>query len=142
MLRRVAYGVMVAGGIVVFGALMFVAGRHAGAASAQPAAVSAVPVQNLPVQPEIIPFPAPDRQGQDQGQGPGQACQPVILFYYQGKLYQLMPGPDNPPGLPGSPPEYFPLRPYQGPQIPGLPFGPAPQPAPQLPGFQPVQPRF
>ncbi|TMI73118.1 MAG: hypothetical protein E6H05_10230 [Bacillati bacterium ANGP1] len=151
MLRKVAYGVIGAGVIAALGVFIYLAGWHAGAAlhqtmqgaaAAQPAAVSAIPAQNLPVQPEIIPFPGPDRQGPGQGQGQGQDCQPIILFYYQGRLYQLMPGPDNPPGMPGSPPEYFPLRPYQGPQIPGLPFGPAPQPFQQPPGFQPVQPRF
>ncbi|OLD60402.1 MAG: hypothetical protein AUI83_02225 [Armatimonadetes bacterium 13_1_40CM_3_65_7] len=148
MVRRVASRVIVAGVIAVLGALIYLAGWHAGATAlhhsaqgdaAQPTAVTATPVQNLPMQPEMIPFPAPDRQGPGQGLGQGQDCQPIILFYYQGRLYQLMPGPDNPPGMPGSPPEYFPLRPYQGPQIPGLPFGPAPQ---QLPGFQPLQPRF
>ena len=139
MVRQVASRVIVAGVIAVLGALIYLAGWHAGATAAQPTAVTATPVQNLPMQPEMIPFPAPDRQGPGQGLGQRQDCQPIILFYYQGRLYQLMPGPDNPPGMPGSPPEYFPLRPYQGPQIPGLPFGPAPQ---QLPGFQPLQPRF
>jgi len=142
MLRKVACGVIGAGVIAALGVFIYLAGWHAGADNAKPAAVSAMPAQNLPVQPEIIPFPGPDRQGPGQGLGQGQDCQPIILFYYQGRLYQLMPGPDNLPGMPGSPPEYFPLRPYQGPQIPGLPFGPAPQPFQQPPGFQPVQPRF
>ena len=139
MLRRFGRIILIVGGAALFGGLMYLAGWHAAATAAQAAPVSATPVQNLPMQPEMIPFPAPDRQGPGQGLGQGQDCQPITLFYYQGRLYQLMPGPDNPPGMPGSPPEYFPLRPYQGPQIPGLPFGPAPQ---QLPGFQPLQPRF
>ncbi len=145
MLRRSALIILLVGGAALFGGLMYLAGWHAGIASAQPAAtVSATPAQNLPVQPEIIPLPGPDRQGPGQQPMPGQGqeCEPIILFYYQGRLYQLMPGPNNQPGLPGSPPEYFPLTPYQGPQIPGLPFGPGPSPMPQGPGFQPVQPRF
>lgn len=140
MLRRFAMTTLIIGGAALSAGLMYAAGWHAGATATQPAAVSAAPVQNLPMQPEMIPFPGPDRQGPSQGQG--QDCQPIILFYYQGRLYQLMPGPDNLPGMPSSPPEYFPLRPYQGPQIPGFPFGPSPQPFQQLPGFQPIQPRF
>ena len=144
MLRRYARPILLVGSAALFGGLMFLAGWHAGAAGAQPAAISATLAQNLPVQPEIIPFPGPDRQGPGQQLAPGQGqeCEPVILFYYQGRLYQLMPGPNNQPGVPGSPPEYFPLTPYQGPSIPGLPFGPNPSPVPQGPGFQPVQPRF
>ena len=112
MVRQVASRVIVAGVIAVLGALIYLAGWHAGASAlhhsaqgdaAQPAAVTATPVQNLPMQPEMIPFPAPDRQGPGQGLGQGQDCQPIILFYYQGRLYQLMPGPDNPPGMPGRP---------------------------------------
>jgi hypothetical protein len=67
----------------------------------------------------------------------------MILFYYQGQLFQLMPGPQDQQGQPGSPPEFFPLQPYRGPAIPGLPFGPqSPQRIAPPPGFQPVQPRF
>lgn len=123
------------------GTALYAAGWQAGAAAAR-TPTPAVPAQALPVQPELVPLPGP--RGQDPGQqpAPGQGeCDPIILFYHQGQLYQLMPGPDNQPGMPGSPPEYFPLRPYQGPRIPGLPFGPSPA-VPQTPGFQPVQPRF
>ncbi len=139
MLRWSGRIVLLVAGMVMFGGVMYLAGREAGA-SAQPAAVSAMPTQQLPVRPEIVPFPAPDRPGPNQTQG--QDCQPLILFYHDGKLYQLMPGPDNQPGAPGSPPEYYPLRPYQGPQIPGLPFAPLPNQVPLGPGFQPLQPRF
>ncbi|MBI4277603.1 MAG: hypothetical protein HY660_04025 [Armatimonadetes bacterium] len=82
-----------------------------------------------------------------------QDCEPIILFYHQGRLYQLQPGPGQRPGpgRPSSPPEFFPLRPYQGPSIPGLPGVPgvpnvpgAPwqTPGPQEPGFRPQTPRF
>jgi len=55
------------------------------------------------------------------------------------------PGPQDGPGRPGSPPEFFRLDPYRGPAIPGLPQ-PFPQPFPQRPegpqpNFQPVLPR-
>ncbi len=131
--------VLVAGGVVLFGSLMYLAGWHAAAAS-RPVPVAASPAQSLPVQSKIMPLPAPNGRGPSAGQN--AECPPVILFYYQGQLYELMPGLDDQPGGPTSPPEYFPLRPYQGPQIPGLPFTPSPQPGPQLPRFKPVQPRF
>lgn len=144
MPARTGQWLLIAGGVVVFGALMFAAGWSV---AARPAAASlpptpAAPAQALPPIQEMIPIPGPD-QGQGQG---GEQCDPVILFYYEGRLYQLMPGPQqDQQGRPSSPPEYFPIRPYQGPQIPGLPFqlppGGAPR-QPQGPGFQPVQPRF
>lgn len=88
---------------------------------------------------EFIPLPGP---GQQQ---PGQAPQPQpgegdcpILFYYNGRLYQLGPGPQNGPGQPSSPPEFFQLNPYQGPPIPGLP---QPFQGPPGPNFVPVPPR-
>jgi hypothetical protein len=87
---------------------------------------------------EFVPLPGPGQQmpGQQPQQQDGQ-CEPIILFYYNGKLYQLKPGPgpQNGPGRPGTPPEFFYLNPYQGPAIPGLPI------PPQGPGFAPVNPR-
>lgn len=128
-------------GLVFFGILIFVAGWYAGTRSLAHAAPPAASLAQAPPLQEMIPLPGPN-----QGPGPGQdQCEPLILFYYQGRLYRLMPGPQNQQGRPSSPPEYFPLQPYQGPQIPGLPFqlppGTTPQPQ-QGPGFQPVQPRF
>ncbi len=147
MSRRLALAVLLGSGVLVFGFLMFAAGWYAAGRSVAQAqsAVPAAPVQSPAPLQEMIPLPGPN-QGPGPGQGQGQGeCQPIILFYYQGRLYQLMPGPQNQQGRPTSPPEYFPLQPYQGPQIPGLPFqlppGGAPQ-QPQAPGFQPVQPRF
>lgn len=144
--------------VASFGVLMFVGGWYLGRGT--PAAVvsvpsmPAIPAQAAPPLQEIIPFPGP---GQDPGQGQGPQgqgeCEPVILFYFQGRLYRLMPGPQGQQGQPGSPPEYFPLQPFQGPSIPGLPFQLPPGMAPQLPpgavpqqpqgpGFSPLQPRF
>jgi hypothetical protein len=92
---------------------------------------------------EFIPLPGPGDQ--QPGQRPGQQqgdCQPIILFYHNGQLYQLQPGPgqENGPGRPGTPPEFFPLNPYQGPAIPGLPLPPERGPG-RGPGFAPVNPR-
>lgn len=87
---------------------------------------------------EFIPLPFPGRQ--PQGQGPDQTqqeCTPTILFYYQGRLYQLQPGPEGQQGVPGSPPEFFYLRPF-GQQAPG---GPLPRQTP-APNFRPLVPRF
>jgi hypothetical protein len=144
--------------VLAFGVVMFAGGWYLGrgTTTASAPAIPAVPAQAAPPLQEIIPFPGPGQQG--PGQRPGQQgaeeCEPVILFYFQGRLFRLMPGPgpQGPQGTPGSPPEYFPLQPYQGPAIPGLPFqlppGGVPQlppgavPQPQGPGFTPLQPRF
>ena len=143
MTARMARAILIGSSVAAFGILMFAAGAFfAGRPAAAVQPVPAAPVQ-VPLQ-EMIPLPGPD-QGQGQGQGQGQECEPLILFYYQGRLYRLMPGPQrDQQGRPSSPPEYFPLQPYQGPQIPGLPFQlpPGGAPQPQGPGFQPVQPRF
>ena len=144
---------------VSFGVVMFAGGWYLGrgVATTWTPPVPAVPAQAAPPLQEIIPFPGPGQQGPGQGQGQqGQGeCEPVILFYFQGRLFRLMPGPgpQGPQGTPGSPPEYFPLQPYQGPSIPGLPFQLPPGTGPQLPpgavpqqpqgpGFTPLQPRF
>ncbi|MDR7482062.1 MAG: hypothetical protein QN183_01745 [Armatimonadota bacterium] len=89
---------------------------------------------------EFVPLPFPGQQTPGQLPGTQQGeCEPIILFYHNGQLYQLRPGPgpQDGPGRPTSPPEYFRLDPYQGPAIPGLPF---PQPD-RGPGFSPVNPR-
>jgi hypothetical protein len=145
MTARTVRFALITGAVAVFGGLMFGAGWLAAGRPAAGRAAFAVPVPVLPAQAplqEMIPFPAP---GPGSGQG-GEECEPLILFYHQGRLYRLMPGPQRDgQGRPGSPPEYFPLQPYQGPPIPGLPFQLPPggrPPAPPGPGFQPVQPRF
>ncbi len=142
-----------AGGIAY--AAGYVAGRAAPTASvAQPP--SAQPVQapqpdqgvapgqlvppgQPPTMREFIPLPQPGDQ--NPGQRPGQQqgdCDPVILFYHNGQLYQLRPGPgQDGQGRPGVPPEFYQLNPYQGRPIPGLPF---PR-QDRGPGFTPVNPR-
>lgn len=99
----------------------------------------APPGQSPPTLREFIPLPGPGDQ--QPGQRPDQqgGCEPIILFYHNGQLYQLRPGqgPQDGQGRPGAPPEFFYLNPYQGPPIPGLP-----QPGPERsPGFSPVNPR-
>src|SRR3989304_3076223 len=111
--------------------------------------VPVVLAQGLPPLQEFVPLPGPARPQPDQGPGLQQGqddCQ-TILFYFNGQLYRLMPGPgpQDGPGRPGSPPEFFRLDPYRGPAIPGRPQ-PFPQPFPQRPegpqpNFQPVLPR-
>ncbi len=73
---------------------------------------------------EFIPLPGPDSQRPQPQQG---ECEPVILFYHEGRLYQLKPGPKDGPGRPGSPPEFYQMNPYQGPPVPGLPAPPNPR---------------
>ncbi|HEX9246986.1 MAG TPA: hypothetical protein VGA35_12555 [bacterium] len=93
-------------------------------------ALPAQPAQGIPFNPkEFIPVPNP---GQDQGPGmpnPGAGNQQCdkILYFFQGKLYQLRPGP-MPPG--GGNPEFYYMNPYEGPQIPGFPM-----PGPMIPGM-------
>lgn len=147
MSRRTGHLILTTAGVIAFGVLMYLAGwmmgAHATAAATPSQLPLAVPAQTPPPLQELIPLPSPDEQLGRGQQQEGQDCQPIILFYHQGQLYQLMPGPQGQQGRPGSPPEYFPLRPYQGPQIPGLPFRQIPgSPVPQSPGFQPVNPRF
>lgn len=87
---------------------------------------------------EFIPLPGPGQQPDMRSPQQGQDDCQTILFYHNGRLYQLRPGqgPEQGPGRPGSPPEFFQLNPYQGPAIPGLPQQPD-----QGPNFRPVQPR-
>jgi hypothetical protein len=101
---------------------------------------SVPPGQSPPPLREFIPLPGPGDQtpGQQPQQQNGD-CEPIILFYHNGQLYQLRPGqgPQDGQGRPGTPPEFYYLNPYQGPPIPGLP---APRPD-RGPGFSPVNPR-
>ena len=144
----VVVGVAVAVGGVAYAA-GFAAGRAAPAiAGVQPARATTLaqsvpapqPMQAPPTLREFVPLPQPGDQ--TPGQRPGQQqgdCEPVILFYHNGQLYQLRPGPGQQDGRgrPGTPPEFYQLNPYQGPPIPGLPF-PRQE---RGPGFTPVNPR-
>lgn len=151
---------VVAAAIIVVAGVAYAAGHAAGRAAltasvAQPPSTQAVqaqpdqgpspfqgppPGQTPPTLREFVPLPQPGDQ--TPGQRPGQQqgdCEPVILFYHNGQLYQLRPGPGQQDGRgrPGTPPEFYQLNPYQGPPIPGLPF-PRQE---RGPGFTPVNPR-
>lgn len=87
---------------------------------------------------EFIPLPAPGDQNPGQRPQPQQGeCEPIVLFYHDGQLYQLLPGPQDQQGPPGAPPEFYRLQPYLGPPVPGLPI---PR-QDRTPGFVPVNPR-
>lgn len=72
---------------------------------------------------EFIPIPrngngaGPGQPPTVPGTGSPQDCN-KILYFFQGRLYQLRPGP-----MPrnGGNPEFFYMQPYEGPQIPGFP---------------------
>ncbi len=87
---------------------------------------------------EFIPVPNTGTlpgAGQQPTPGTGNQNCDKILYFYQGRLYQLRPGP-----MPrnGGNPEFFFMQPYDGPQIPGFPSPTVPG-APGLPG-QPLPP--
>lgn len=155
----VAAAVLIAGGMAYSAG--YAAGRSAPEAAAAPPSLTAQPVQapqpdqGAPSAPapgqitppgqtpnlrEFVPLPRPGDQ--NPGQQPGQQqgdCEPIILFYHNGQLYQLQPGPGDRNGnRPGVPPEFYRLNPYQGPAIPGLPFPPRQD---RGPGFTPLNPR-
>lgn len=93
------------------------------------------PAQGAPINPrEFVPIPPLNQPGNNPSQAPfpGKGSQQQcdrILFFYQGRLYQLRPGP-----MPrnGGNPEFFYMQPYDGPQVPGFPqMGPGTAPDPQ-----------
>jgi hypothetical protein len=136
-------GLIVLGGcgVLALAIAMFMLGRHTGLAAAASRGPVVPPAATLTQTPrslqELLPQPGPSQPGEGQGN-----CKPIVLFYYQGRLYQIQLGPEGQQGTPtpSSPPEYFPITPYQGPAIPGLPF-PMPN-MPGSPGLPPVGPRF
>ncbi len=154
--RMFVLGLVIGGLAVAFltgGAVAAWTWRAGAITQSQNAIVAPVkPVQALPLTPrEVNPrefnprefVPLPPQRGQDQGPGMpspgagGQNCD-KILYFFQGKLYQLRPGP-----MPrnGGNPEFYYMQPYEGPQIPGFPT-----PGPTVPGLPdpnmgPVAPR-
>jgi hypothetical protein len=161
-LKVLAVGIVVGAGVslTALGAAAAMGGWHAGVTASRTYSMSllARPVQaqnpfETPLPHELVPVPPPPDNGRSFGPGPqspgaggnnlgpgssapggGQDCQ-QILFYYQGRLYQLRPpqGDQNP--------EFFFMQPYNGPQLPGFP-GPTPPglnlPAPSVPSLPPT----
>lgn len=120
----IAIGAIVATLAVGTGAGMWT--RHHGGAQARIEFV-ARPAQGAPLNPrEFVPVPPLNQPGNVPGQAPfpGNGAQQNcdrILFFYQGRLFQLRPGP-----MPrnGGNPEFFYMQPYDGPQVPGFPQAP------------------
>ncbi len=138
MVRKIILILLGGSAVAALAVAMYLLGWHSGSAAAAPRVSSVAPITTLAQVPRTLPelIPSP-------GQAQTQDCKPIVLFYYQGKLYQLQLGPEGGlQGAPQSPPEYFPLTPYQGPAIPGLPFPVPPGGSPDSPGFKPVNPRF
>jgi len=113
LLAAVAIGAGVAGGIA------YTAGQVSSRAVPVIAATVSQTVLQAP-QPggpstemrEFIPLPDPNSRRPQPQQG---ECEPVILFYHEGRLYQLRPGPKDGQGRPGAPSEFYQMNPYQGP---------------------------
>ncbi len=81
---------------------------------------------------EMIPIPGPGRQFPgSQPQPGGQACEVKIYLFYNGRFYEMRPGPGwDRNGSPTGPQEVYPLQP-----VPGAPALPAPNPfVPRAPG--------
>jgi hypothetical protein len=122
------------GAALVFGATAMAWARHHTGAQSR-IVIVARPAQGAPINPrEFVPVPPLDQPGNNPAQAPfpgtgsQQNCDRV-LFFYQGRLYQLRPGP-----MPrnGGNPEFFYMQPYDGPQVPGFPqTGPGNGPDPQ-----------
>lgn len=134
--RTLVMGVAIGASLALGAAAMPLTRHHAGAQSRIELVVR--PAQGAPLNPrEFVPVPPLNQPGNVPGQAPfpgngsQQQCDKV-LFFYQGRLYQLRPGP-----MPrnGGNPEFFYMQPYDGPQLPGFPqMGPGNGPDPsQLP---------
>lgn len=108
---------LAAGVLVVWGL-----GYAWGSRASGPAPVGALPVQ-VPLQ-ELIPLPGPGRQfpGLQPQPGQGDECEPRLYLFFNGRFYEMRPGPGiGPDGRPMGPQELIPLQPApQGPS-PGWP---------------------
>ncbi len=145
--RTLILGIVIGGAAGALMSVLATAGWRSGmAAHASPVIVlQAAATQQQPTPPptlnpkEFIQLPQPGPQQDQQAPGAGGGDCDKILYFYQGRLYQLRPGPTPRNG--GNPEFYF-MDPYQGPQIPGFPSPQAPGlTPPDMPG-QPVPPTF
>jgi hypothetical protein len=131
--RTLVLGIAI-GAALALGATAMAWAAHHGNAQARMQFVVR-PAQGAPINPrEFVPIPPLNQPGNNPSQAPfpGNGSQQNcdrILFFYQGRLYQLRPGP-----MPrnGGNPEFFYMQPYDGPQVPGFPqMGPGTAPDPQ-----------
>lgn len=135
-------GIVIGGLVATLMMSAFAAGdRHAGTAARSGVLLPVLAAQERPpaLNPkEFIPLPNTGTQQDQQPGAGGQNCD-RILYFYQGRLYQLRPGPTP---RNGGNPEFFFMQPYEGPQIPGFPSPMAPGlTPPDMPG-QPLPPTF
>ncbi|HEV2357354.1 MAG TPA: hypothetical protein VGZ23_07070 [bacterium] len=135
--RTLALGIAIGtvGTVLALGAGAMTWTRHHGGVQSR-IEIVVRPAQGAPINPREF-FPLPNQPGNNPAQAPfpGSGAQQNcdrILFFYQGRLYQLRPGPAP---RNGGNPEFFFMQPYDGPQIPGFPqMGPGSGPDPnQLP---------
>lgn len=113
LLAAVAIGA--GGGVYMAGQVSDRALPETGATVSQSVLQTPQPVQPPTEMREFIPLPGPDSQRPQPQQG---ECEPVILFYHEGRLYQLKPDPKDGRGNPGAPPEFYRMQPYQAPPPP------------------------
>lgn len=96
---------------------------------APPAAIAHGSLVQAPMIQELVPLPGPGRQFPGQQPQPGQGsqeCEAKIYLFYNGRFYEMRPGPGpDRNGFPSGPQEFYPLQP-----APGLP---APRPNPFTP---------
>ncbi|MCS7171935.1 MAG: hypothetical protein N0A24_00725 [Armatimonadetes bacterium] len=108
--------------MAVGGGLVFAVGVLVGALWARmgtpPAMVPASLVQ-APMLQELVPIPGPGRQLPGQQPQPGQGsqeCETKVYLFYNGRFYEMRPGPGwDRNGLPSGPQEFYPLQPAPGP---------------------------
>lgn len=98
---------------VVLGAAVW-ASRAVGPREARERTVLAATAQ-APLQ-ELIPLPAPGQQFPGSKPQPGDdQCEARVYLFFNGRFYQMQPGPH---GTPGAPQELIPLQPVPGPGRP------------------------
>ncbi len=123
------------GGLAVFAVAAFLGFATGRVEGARTEAVSASFAQAPGLQ-ELVPLPGPGRQFPGPQPQPGQGnqeCEAKVYLFYNGRFYEMRPGPGwDRNGLPTGPQEFYPLQPVPG--APGLP-APGPNPfTPRLPG--------
>jgi hypothetical protein len=113
------------------GGLVFAAGILLGSAWARMGMPTAATAHGILVQApmiqELVPLPGPGREFPGQQPQPDQGsqeCEAKVYLFYNGRFYEMQPGPGSDRnGFPSGPQEFYPLQP-----------GPRPNPfTPRLP---------